>query len=246
MEHPATVSWESAPVKTPALPEGPIAAQVAWVLAWLEGHASKATRDGMARYAIPADDAIGVAMRDLKALGKLIGRNHPLALALWRTGRYEARILTAFVADPARLTPAEMDRWCKEFDNWAYCDTLAFHLFDRSPHAWAKVAAWSKKRGEFEKRAAFALLWSLALHDKTAPDARFHEGLALIEAAAGDDRNFVKKAVDMALRAVGRRNRALAAAAAAVAKRLEAAAAPSAQWIGKSALRAFAPAKRRA
>ena len=217
-------------------PTEPIDEQLRSALAWLKAHSTKATRDGMARYAIPSDRALGVAMRDIKAFGKELGRNHDLALALWRTGCYEARTLTAFVADPAKLTAAQMDAWCKDFDSWAICDTLCFNLFDRTPHAWAKVEKWSRKRGEFEKRSAFALLWSLALHDKGAPDDPFVHGLALIEGAAGDDRNFVKKAVAMALGAIGKRNRGLKAAAAAVATRLAGLPQPSARWIGKDAL----------
>lgn len=130
-----------------------------------------------------------------------------------------------------------MDRWCKDFDNWAFCDAMSFNLFDRSPHAWKKVAAWSRKPGEFEKRTAFALLWSLSLHDKSAPDERFLHGLTLIERQATDERNFVKKAVNMALRAVGRRNRALRSAASAVARRLAASGDPTARWCGRDALR---------
>jgi 3-methyladenine DNA glycosylase AlkD len=214
-----------------------VEAQVRAALDWLKAHATRSTLEGMARYAIPSDRAFGVAMKDMKALGKQLGRNHPLALALWKTGWYEARMLTAFVADPAQLTAAQMDRWCQDFDNWAYCDTLCFNLFDRTPHAWKKVTSWSRARGEFQKRTAFALLWSLALHDRTAPDARFLEGLALIEEAADDDRNFVKKAVSMALKAVGKRNAALAKAAMASAARLAQSPEDSARWIGKDALR---------
>ena len=124
----------------------------------------------MARYAIPSDHAYGVAMKDIKALGKTLGRNQPLAVALWATGVYEARMLASFVGDPEQLTPAQMDRWCKDFDNWAFCDAMSFNLFDRTPHAWAKVAEWSRRRKEFEKRTAFALLWSLTVHDKRAGD----------------------------------------------------------------------------
>jgi 3-methyladenine DNA glycosylase AlkD len=209
--------------------------QVQWVIQWLMAHSTKATRDGMARYALPSDKAFGVAMKDLKALGKELGRNHELALALWETGWYEARMLTAFVADPAAITAAQMDRWCKDFDNWAYCDHLSFHLFDRTPHAWAKVDQWSRRKGEFEKRAAFALLWSLALHDKRAGNQHFVDGLALIERAAVDDRNFVKKSVSMALRAIARRNASLKSAAGAVAARLARSPHPAARWIGKEA-----------
>ena len=211
--------------------------QVQSALEWLKSHSTKATRDGMARYAIPSDHAYGVAMRDIKALGKQLGKNHPLAVALWTTGVYEARMLASFVGDPEKLTPAQMDRWCRDFDNWAFCDAMSFNLFDRSPHAWTKVTQWSSRRKEFEKRTAFALLWSLSLHDKSAPDERFLHGLALIEREATDERNFVKKAVNMALRAIGRRNRALKSAAVEVARRLAASENATARWVGKDALR---------
>jgi 3-methyladenine DNA glycosylase AlkD len=191
----------------------------------------------MARYAIPSDHAYGVPMRDIKALGKTLGRNHPLALALWDTGVYEARMLASFVGDPDELTPAQMDRWCKDFDNWAFCDALSFNLFDRSPHAWKKVKQWASRKPEFEKRTAFTLLWSLALHDKSAPDERFLEGLALIEREATDERNFVKKAVTMALGAMRRRNPAIRAAATEVARRLAGSDDRTAKWVGKDALR---------
>ena len=191
----------------------------------------------MARYAIPSDHAYGVAMKDIRSLGKTLGCNQTLAVALWNTGVYEARMLASMVGDPQLLTPAQMDRWCRDFDNWAFCDTMSFNLFDRSPHAWAKVAEWSVRRKEFEKRTAFALLWSLTVHDKTADDERFVGGLALIEREAGDERNFVKKAINMALRAIGKRNRALNAAAIDVARRLAGSENASARWVGKDALR---------
>ena len=206
-------------------------------LKWLKSHSTKATREGMARYAIPSDHAYGVAMKDIKALGKTLGRNQALASALWDTGVYEARMLASFVGDPAQLTSAQMDRWCKNFDNWAYCDTMSFNLFDRTPHAWAKVKQWSSRRNEFEKRTAFALLWSLTVHDKDAGDEPFIDGLALIEREASDERNFVKKAVNMALRAIGKRNRALNAAAVAVARRLADSKNATAKWVGRDALR---------
>lgn len=212
-------------------------ARVQSALTWLKAHSSKAALDGMARYAIPSDHAYGVAMKDIKALGAEMGRDHALALALWDTGVYEARMLASFVGDPAQLTAAQMDRWCKEFDNWAFCDAMSFNLFDRSPHAWAKVARWSKRRNEFEKRTAFALLWSLSVHDKTAGDQAFIDGLAIIEREAGDERNFVKKAVNMALRAIGKRNRVLNDAAVAVARRLAGSENATAKWVGKDALR---------
>ena len=191
----------------------------------------------MARYAIPSDHAYGVAMEDIKALGTLLGRNQPLMIALWATGVYDARMLASFVGDPERLTAAQMERWCKDFDNWAFCDAMSFNLFDRTPHAWTKVAQWSSRRNEFEKRTAFALLSSLTVHDKSAGDALFEQGLALIEREAGDERHFVKKATNMALRAIGKRNRALNSSAVTVARRLANSKDATARWVGTDALR---------
>jgi 3-methyladenine DNA glycosylase AlkD len=170
-------------------------------------------------------------------MGKDIGRDHRLALALWKSGWYEARMLTAFVDDPARVTPAQMDRWAKDFDNWAICDNTCFHLFDKVPHAWGRISAWSRRREEFVRRAAFALLAGVALHDKKALDAPFLRSLRLIERAATDERNFVKKGVSWALRRTGTRNAKLREASAAVAQRLSASDSAAARWIGKDALR---------
>src|SRR6266540_2909473 len=129
-----------------------LADQVQSALEWLKDHSTKATRDGMVRYAIPSDHALGVAMKDMKALGKQLGHNQELAAALWETGVYEARMLASFVGDPARITPAQMDHWCKQFDNWAFCDAMCFNLFDRTPDAWEKVTQWSSSDEEFVKR----------------------------------------------------------------------------------------------
>ncbi len=146
-------------------------------------------------------------------------------------------MLATFVDEPERVTAAQMERWCLDFDNWAICDTACFALFDRTPHAWGKVAAWAGRREEFVKRTAFALLWSLTVHDKESGDAPFLRGLALIERGAADDRNFVKKAVNMALRAVGKRNPALHVAAVATSRRLADSTDATARWVGKDALR---------
>jgi len=173
----------------------------------------------------------------MKALGKRLGRNHELAAALWSTGVYEARMVASMVDDPAQVTPAQMDRWCKDFDNWGICDTMCFNLFDRTPHAWAKVTQWSRSKHEFVKRTAFALLWSLSVHDKRAANELFVEGLVLIERAADDERNFVKRAVNMALRAIGKRNRTLNAAAVVLARRLAGSPNATARWVGKDALK---------
>jgi 3-methyladenine DNA glycosylase AlkD len=206
-------------------------------IAWLKAKGRKATRDGMARYNIPSDRAFGVAMREIQALAKQMGKRHAVALELWTSGWYEARLLAAYVDEPDRVTAAQMDRWCRDFDNWGVCDTVCFALFDRTPHAWRKVEQWAGRREEFVKRAAFALLWGLTVHDKQAGDAQFIAALKLVERAAPDDRHLVKKAVNMALRAVGKRNRALNAASVATAKRLAASADAAAAWVGKDALR---------
>jgi 3-methyladenine DNA glycosylase AlkD len=208
-------------------------------LAWLERRGTKRNRDGMARYGIIAPKAFGVSVAMIRRLAKSLGRDHELAAALWETGWYEARMLTAFVDDPTLVTAAQMDRWARDFDNWAICDTLCFHLFDRTPHAWRKIEQWSRRREEFVKRAAFALLASVALHDKAAPDAPFVRSLRFIEQGASDERNFVKKSVSWALRSVGRRSRALNTAATPLARRLAESAEPAERWIGKDALREF-------
>jgi 3-methyladenine DNA glycosylase AlkD len=207
------------------------------VLAWLERRGSPAVRNGMVRYAIPSDKALGISVGELRRYAKELGRDHRLAAALWKAGWYEARMLATFIDEPARVTPAQMERWCRQFDSWAICDTACFSLFDRTPHAWDKLRQWAERDDEFVKRAAFALLASLTVHDKQADDGRFLEGLRLIERAATDERNFVKKAVNWALRSIGKRNAPLNQAAIALARRLAQSSNASARWVGKDALR---------
>lgn len=211
--------------------------QVAFVLKWLRNKSTQRDVDNLKRFAVTAKKAMGVSLANIRVLAKQLGKSHDLAAALWATGWYEARILASFVDEPERVTPAQMDRWCRDFDNWGICDTVCFCLFDRTPHAWIKVKEWSTQKGEYQKRTAFALLWSLTTHDKSAADRQFIDGLTLIEQSAGDDRNFVKKAVNMALRAIGKRNVALHAAAIKTAQRLAASPEPAARWNGKDALR---------
>lgn len=206
-------------------------------LAALRKKASKRVRQGMARYAIPSDNALGVQVGAIRALGKEIGVDHDLSLALWQTGVYEARFLAGFVGDPARVTSAQMEAWCRDFDSWAMVDTTCFCLFDRTPLAWKKIGPWSRRAKEFEKRAAFALLASLALHDKKTPDAPFRKCLPILERGAADDRNFVKKGVVWALKLVGRRSPDLHAEAVALSRRLAGSAAASARWVGRDALK---------
>jgi 3-methyladenine DNA glycosylase AlkD len=211
--------------------------RVASALEWLEQRGTKANRDGMARYGLAATKVFGVSVGNVQALAKQIGRDHDLALALWDTEWYEARLLTAFVDDPARVTSSQMDRWARDFENWGDCDTICMHLFDKTPYAWKKVDVWSKRKDEFVKRAAFALLASLALHDRNAKDSAFLKALKAIRAGANDERNFVKKGVSWALRSIGHRNSALHAAAVAEAERLAESGDSTERWVGKDTLR---------
>ena len=222
---------KSAPSATVSLSEA---------LKWLKKEGSAKQIAELARYGITATKPYGVAMGAIKKYAKSIGTDHALALELWETERYEARLLAIHVADPARLTTAVMNRWIKESDSWALVDTACFQLFDRSKHAWGRVGPWSKARGEFQKRAAFALLWALALHDADASDDDFIAHLPTIERASTDERNFVKKGVDMAFRAVGTRSAPCQRAARALAEELIESDDPTAQWLGRSAKKAFA------
>jgi 3-methyladenine DNA glycosylase AlkD len=198
---------------------------------------TKRHKDALPRFAIPAERAFGVTMGDIQKLAKTLGRDHALAEALWATEWYEARLLASFVGEPERVTPSQMDRWCRDFDNWAVCDTVCFHLFDKSPHAFGRVAKWARLRGEFQRRAAFALLACLAGHDKRAADEQFARCLPLVEDAASDERNFVKKGVSWALRGIGHRNAELHEQAVALARRLAESPEPAARWVGKDTLR---------
>lgn len=207
------------------------------VLAWLKQRGTRRNVLGMARYGIVAKRAFGVSMGTMLALKKQIGQDHTLALELWTTGWYEARLMAALIDDPARVTRRQMNAWAGDFETWADCDTVCFHLFDKSPFAWEKARQWAKSPREFVKRAGFALMASLALHDKAAPHERFRPFLPLIEQGARDERNFVKKGVSWALRGIGRRNAALTPAARAVAARLARSSEPAARWVGKDALR---------
>ena len=207
------------------------------VLTWLASKGSRKNQEGMARYGIIAQQVFGVSVGTLRDHAKKLGKSHPLALALWNTGCYEARLLAAFVDEPTLVTSAQMNAWCKDFDNWAVCDTVCFHLFDRSPLAYDKVRSWATRKAEFERRAAFALLASLALHDKRAEDAAFLPTFALIRQAASDERNFVKKAVSWALKGVGQRSTPLYQQALALAHELSMSADRTERWVGKDALR---------
>jgi 3-methyladenine DNA glycosylase AlkD len=216
------------------------------VLDRLRREGTAATRDGMTRYGIPNDRAFGVPMAAMQKLARSIGKDHALAAELWTTGWYEARTVAVFLADPARMTRTEADAWAAGFDNWAIVDTAAFHLLDRTAFAWDLVRDWPHEPAEFTRRAGYALLWALSVHDKAAPDERFLDALARLEAAEPDPRPYVKKAADMALRATGKRNPALNEAALATARHLAADPDPSRAWIGRTSLRELESEKVRA
>jgi 3-methyladenine DNA glycosylase AlkD len=213
-------------------------ATVTTILAELKRRGSKKNVDGMARYGIVAKKVMGVSVGEIRAIGKKVGHDPKLSEALWKAGWYEGRMLAAFVQDPDAVTPAQMEKWVKDFDNWAITDTICFHLWDKTPHAWPKINAWAKRKEEFVRRASFALLASVALHDKKAPDAPFMKSFALIEKYSTDERNFVKKAVSWALRGIGKRKSpALRKQALVVAKRMAKSADSTTRWIGKDAVR---------
>lgn len=223
--------------------------EVRIILAELEALGTEKFREQMSRQfgIVTADRVLGVPMARIQATAKPWRNRRDLAEALWGVGVYEARMVACMVDDIASVTPEQMDRWRGDFDNWAVCDTVCFKLWDRSPHALDKTRQWSGLNDEFGKRAAFALLASLAVHTKGGPDQPFLEGLTLIEAAATDDRNFVRKGVNWALRAIGgKKSPVLRAAARETAARLAASGDRTARWNGKDALRAFAKADAKA
>ena len=222
------------------------AVTLADTLAWLESQGSAEGRAALDRYGITATEPFGVPVGVMRQHAKRLGTQHELALELWETGRYEARMLTTMLADAGRVTAKQADAWVRECDNWALTDTLCFGLLDRTRFAWPRISKWSRARALFVKRAGFALLWSLSTHDRTAEDRAFVEALAHVEAQAHDGRPLVKKAIDMALRAVGKRNSRLHVVALEVAGRLAEREEPAARWIGRHARRELESASVRA
>lgn len=213
-------------------------APVTEVLAWLERRGSPRVAAGMARFGIATKDRVaGISVGVLRQYAKQLGRDHPLGLALWDSGWYEARLLAAWVAEPERMTKGQMQSWAGEFDNWATCDHACFHLFDRTPHAWDKARQWASSPREFVKRAGFALMASLAVHDRKAVPAKFLALLPLIARGASDERNFVKKGVSWALRSFGRQGPKVRAAALALARRLARSEHAAERWVGKDGVR---------
>jgi 3-methyladenine DNA glycosylase AlkD len=207
------------------------------ILAALRAQASAKNVAGMARYGISSAGTLGVPVAEIRRLARQAGRSHELAAELWASGIHEARILATLVEEPARVTPRQMNRWVGDFDSWDVCDQACQNLFRYTPFAWEAAMEWAGARREFVRRAGFALMAGLAVKAKDAPDEAFEALLPLIAAAATDPRNLVKKAVNWALRAIGKRNPRLRRAAIATAEDMRAIDSPAARWIASDALR---------
>jgi len=192
---------------------------------------------GMARFGIHADKTLGVSIPVLRDVAKKIGKNHTLAGELWKTGIHEARILASMIEVVEAVAGKQMDEWTRDFDSWDVCDQVCFNVFWKKKEAFEKAQEWTSHNPEFERRAGFALMASLAVHDKKASDTQFLPFLPLIERYATDDRNFVKKAVNWALRQIGKRNRNLCTHALKLSETLKNSENKSARWIGMDAFR---------
>ncbi len=213
------------------------------LLALLRSKANPKNVEGMARFGISAKNTLGISVVELRAIAKKAGRDHQVAQELWKSGIHEARILAAYVAEPAKVTEKMMDQWVKDFDSWDVCDQVCANLFDRTPYAYEKAKEWAKDEREFVRRAGFALMAALAWHDKKAQDKDFEPFFPYMKRYATDDRNFVKKAVNWALRQTGKRSPGLRKRAIALAKEIEAMDSTAARWVAKDALRELQKAK---
>lgn len=207
------------------------------ILAALRAEANPDNVAGMARYGINPHNTLGVPIPVLRSLAKQCGKDHELALKLWESGIHEARILASMVADRERVTKSMMDRWAKEFDSWDVCDQVCGNLFRYTPYARDKAMQWSGRKQEFVKRAGFTLMAGIVVADKQAGNASFLPFLDIIEREAHDERNFVKKAVNWALRSIGKRNLYLNQKAVATARRILKQEGKAAQWVARDALR---------
>ncbi len=207
------------------------------VLSHLRAHADPEWAAGMRHFGIQTRSALGVSVPALRKLARQARLDHALAQQLWASGIHEARVLAAMVDDPRQVTEEQMERWAADFDSWDVCDACCSDLFDKTPFAYRKAEEWSARPEEFVKRAGFALMACLAVHDKQAEDGAFLAFLPLIAREANDGRNFVKKAVNWALRQIGKRNNALNRAAIACAQEVRAQGSPPARWIAADALR---------
>jgi 3-methyladenine DNA glycosylase AlkD len=209
------------------------------ILREMRSLANPVNLEGMARYGIDTSSALGLSVPAIRAIARRVGKDQALAEQLWDKGIREARILASMVADPHVITRSTMDRWVRDLGSWDVCDACCCDLFDRTPFVWQKIPKWAASNREFVRRAAFSTMAGAAVHDKAAEDQRFLDGLVLVERYAFDERNFVRKAVNWALRNIGKRNARLLPAAVACAKRIRAQDSKAARWIAADALREF-------
>jgi len=212
-------------------------ASVKDVLDKLQGKAKPEQLEGMAKFGMKVEQRLGVSIPDMRKLAKEIGRDHKLALDLWRTGIAEARIVASMVGDPDKLTEEQMEDWVKGINSWDVCDQVCMNLFEKNHLAWKKIVNWSEREEEFVKRTAFSLIACLAWHDKKASDEKFIELFPVIIRGATDERNFVKKAVNWALRNIGKRNLNLNEAAINTAKEIKRLDSKAARWVASDAIR---------
>jgi len=212
-------------------------ASTADILNQLKAKANSDNLEGMARFGMTVEKRLGVSVPEMRRIAKETGKDHNLAVRLWKTGVAEARIVASMIADPAELTGKDMDDWVKDFNSWDVCDQVCMNLFEKTSLAGQKIIEWSGREEEFVKRAAFALLACLAWHDKQAADQKFIEFLPVITRGATDERNFVKKAVNWALRNIGKRNPRLNKAAIRTAREIQRLDSKAARWIAADAIR---------
>ncbi len=205
----------------------------------LKAQANPGNVAGMARFGINPNNTLGVNIPVLRKMAKEIDKNHSLALELWDSVIHEARILAGFIDEPAMLTEKQMESWAKDFDSWDVCDQVCSNLFDKTPFAYAKAVEWSKDKRELVKRAGYVLMACLAVHDKKADDSKFMKFFPAIVKGATDERNFVKKAVNWALRQIGKRSPSLNKEAIKTTKKIQLISSKSAMWIAADALREF-------
>lgn len=212
-------------------------ASVEEVLKKLKAKARPDQLEGMARYGMVAERRLGVSVPDMRKIAKELGRDHKLALELWKKGIPEARILAAMIDEPEKLTEKQMEDWVKDINSWDVCDQVCANLFEKTSLAWKKILDWSEREEEFVKRTAFALIACLAWHDKEAEDEKFIKLFPVIRRGATDERNFVKKAVNWALRNIGKRNPNLNKAAIKTAKEIQRIDSKASRWIASDAIR---------
>jgi 3-methyladenine DNA glycosylase AlkD len=207
------------------------------ILQRLRNMANPANVAGMARYGINPENTLGISIPALRSIAKEIGKDHALAQELWASGIHEARILAAFIDDPKQVTEIQMENWVVDFDSWDVCDQVCGSLFDRTPFAYQKALEWSSRQEEFVKRAGFALMAWLAVHDKKAGNEQFENFFPAIIHQSTDARNYVRKAVNWALRNIGKRNRSLNQRSIEIAQEIARIDSKSAHWIASDALK---------